>query len=107
MLKGLEYNENRPRIDVLLESDFTKEIRITFRKDQIMKEHQTPFPIVVQVIEGAIDFGVEGTVQHLDRGDMIALSGSVPHDLKAKEESVVRLTLSKPDSSDRVKTAAK
>jgi len=100
---NLEFKDNKPAISVMLESEFTKEIRIAFKADQLMKEHQTPFPIVVEMVEGELDFGVEGKVLHLKKGDLLSLAGGVPHDLKAKSESVVRLTLSKLDTSDRVK----
>ncbi|TDB63952.1 cupin domain-containing protein [Arundinibacter roseus] len=101
--KNLVYNEIKPAITVLLESDFTKEIRIVFRNNQQMKEHQTPFPIIVEIFEGAIDFGVNGEILALQKGDLISLSGGVPHDLLAKADSIVRLTLSKLDHSQRVK----
>lgn len=103
LYQQLDFSTNKPKITVLMESDFTKEIRIAFEKDQVMKEHQTKFPIVVEIVSGKIDFGVEKKIHHLEKGDLIALSGSVPHDLKAVEQSVVRLTLSKFDDSERVK----
>lgn len=100
--QDIMYHEERPTVQVMLNTDAGKEIRIAFKKGQIMKEHQTPFPIVVQVFEGAIDFGVKGEIQHLKKGDMIALSGGVPHDLTAKDDSLVRLSLSTADSIKRV-----
>lgn len=103
----LQYHESRPTIQVLLETETGKEIRIAFRKDQIMKEHKTPFPIVVEIFEGAIDFGVNGKVHHLKKGDLVALEGGVPHDLKAVEQSTVRLSLNKADSAKRVEDVAK
>jgi len=103
LIQDVVFHETRPTIQVLLDTNAGKEIRIAFRKGQIMKEHKTPFPIVVQVFEGAIDFGVNGDIQHLKRGDMIALEGDVPHDLTAMEDSIVRLSLSKSDSVKRVK----
>jgi quercetin dioxygenase-like cupin family protein len=87
-----------------METDASKEIRITFKKGQLMKEHKTSYPIVVEVFKGRLDFGVLGTKQHLIAGQLIALEGGVPHDLLALEESVVRLSLSKQDSIDRVKS---
>lgn len=99
----LEFKDNKPAITVLLESDFTKEIRIAFKENQVMKEHKTPFPIVVELVDGKLDFGVNGEALHLKKGDLLALEGGVPHDLKALTESVVRLTLSKGDKADRVK----
>ena len=100
--QDLEFNENKPAIKAILETDFTKEIRILMRENQEMKEHQTPFPIVVELLEGEIIFGVEGQNYEVKKGDLLTLSGGVPHNLIAKKESVIRLTLSKLDSSKRV-----
>ena len=104
--QDLEFNENKPAIKAILETDFTKEIRILMRESQEMKEHQTPFPIVVELLEGKIIFGVEGQNYEVKKGDLLTLSGGVPHNLIAKKESVIRLTLSKLDSSKRVEGVA-
>jgi len=102
LVKNLEYKDDKPAISVLFETDSTKEIRIAMRKGQLMKKHQTPFPIVVEMFEGDLDFGVEGEIHHLKRGDILALNASVPHDLEAKSDCIVRLTLSKGDTVKRV-----
>lgn len=102
----LEYKDGKPAISVLMETDFTKEIRIAFKNKQLMKEHKTPYPIVVEVIEGEIDFGVNNEVLNLKKGDLISLKGNVPHDLKANDNSIIRLTLSKFDTAKRVKDVA-
>ncbi len=104
--QDLEFNENKPAIKAILETDFTKEIRILMRENQEMKEHQTPFPIVVELLEGEIIFGVEGQNYEVKKGDLLTLSGGIPHNLIAKKESIIRLTLSKLDSSKRVEGVA-
>lgn len=106
ILQDLTFNENKPAISVLFESDFTKEIRIAFLQNQVMKEHKTAFPIVVEVFDGEIDFGVDGENLILKKGDIVTLDANVPHDLKALAESVVRLTLAKGDRVSRVKDVA-
>ena len=98
----LEYNDKKIVTKVILESSFSKEIRILLKNGQVMKEHKTAFPITVHVLEGIIDFGVNGQVSELTKGAIIALEGNTPHDLTAKEDSVVRLTLSKLDNVQRV-----
>ena len=102
LTEDLVYNEKKPSISVLLETETSKEIRIVFKKGQLMREHKTPFPIVVEIYKGAIDFGVNGTRQQLSAGSLIALEGGIPHDLTALKNSVVRLSLSKNDSVNRV-----
>ncbi len=107
LTENLEYNEKRPAVQVLLETEVSKEIRMVFKAGQGLKEHETPFPIVVEVFDGAIDFGVNGQNQVLNKGGLIALSGNVPHDLKAKEDSIVRLSLTTADTAERVEDVAK
>lgn len=102
LIDNLVHKEDRPAITVLLDSEAGKEIRIAFKKDQIMKEHKTGFPIVVEIFDGAINFGVNGEVLQLKKGDLITLDSNVPHDLKAMEDSIVRLSLNKLDTAQRV-----
>ncbi|MEO5788659.1 MAG: cupin domain-containing protein [Gelidibacter sp.] len=107
LTNNIEYHETRPTIQVLLETENGKEIRIAFKKGQVMKEHKTPFAIVVEIFEGCIDFGVNGEIHTLNRGDLVSLEGDVPHDLTAVKDSIVRLSLNKGDSAKRVEDVAK
>jgi quercetin dioxygenase-like cupin family protein len=106
LTNDITYNEKRPSIQVLLETETGKELRIAFKKEQVMKRHKTPFPIVVEIFDGSIDFGVNGEKHTLNKGDLIALEGNVPHDLTALKDSIVRLSLNKADTAKRVENAA-
>ncbi|PRX43813.1 cupin domain-containing protein [Salegentibacter salegens] len=106
LTKDLEYNGGKPAVKVLMDTSSSREIRIVMRKGQVMKEHKTPFPIVVEIFEGEITFGVNRETHTLVKGDLVYLEGNVPHDLKAEKNSTVRLTLSKSDTAERVKEVA-
>lgn len=99
----LNFTTKGPKISVLLETENTKEIRILLGKNQEMKEHQTPFPICVEVFSGKIEFGVHGEHIVLGSGQLISLDGGVPHNLIAIDNSIIRLSLSKKDTIQRVK----
>lgn len=107
LINNIQHHETRPTIQVLMETENGKEIRIAFKKGQVMKEHKTPFSIVVEIFEGCIDFGVNGDVHKLNRGDLVSLEGNVPHDLTAIQDSIIRLSLNKGDSAKRVEDVAK
>ncbi len=107
IVNDLIYNESKPAISVLMETENSKELRILMKKGQSMKEHQTPFPIVVEIFEGTIDFGVNEEKLHLKKGDLISLEGSIPHDLFCLSDSIIRLSLSKKDKLERVKNVVK
>ncbi|WP_320816093.1 cupin domain-containing protein [Flavobacterium sp.] len=98
--------EDKITTKVILETSFSKEIRILLKRGQIMKEHKAPFPIIVHVLEGKIDFGVLGEIKKLQKGAIISLKENIPHDLTALEDSVVRLSLSKLDNAARVEKVA-
>jgi len=103
----LEFSDKSVVITPMLDSNFGKEIRIAFQEGQVMKEHKTKFPITVMTLRGSIEFGVGEEMFVLNEGDVIALEGDVMHELKATQESVVRLSLHKSDSVDRVKGVLK
>ncbi len=103
----LKFSDESVVITPMLDSDFGKEIRIAFKEGQVMKEHKTKFPIAVMTLKGAIEFSVKGEVFILNAGDVITLEGNVMHELKALDESVVRLSLHKGDTVARVKGVLK
>ncbi|NGY38782.1 cupin [Flavobacterium sp. XN-5] len=102
LFENLEFNETKVAVSVLLKTSNSSEVRILLKKDQVMKEHQAPFPIVIEVFDGAIQFGVNGENQTLNRGDIISLDASVPHDLKGISDSIIRLTIHKNDTIERI-----
>lgn len=99
------YQANKPAVTMMLDNAFTKELRIVFKADQVMKEHKAPYPIMVQVLTGNIVFGVEGVKHLLQAGDLITLEAGIVHDLLAETDAIVRLTLHKADTGERVKQA--
>ncbi len=101
--KDVVYQENKPAVTLMLDNVYTKEVRIALSRHQLMKEHKAPYPIMVQVLRGVIEFGVQGKKYTLQAGDLIALDANVPHDLLATADAIVRLTLHKADTDERVK----
>uniref|UniRef100_UPI0040482F12 cupin domain-containing protein n=1 Tax=Mariniflexile sp. TaxID=1979402 RepID=UPI0040482F12 len=102
LVENITYEENKPAVTVLLKTKTSKEIRIVMKQGQSMKEHKAPYPIVIELFEGSIDFGVNGEKLLLKKGDLIALDENVPHDLTCVTDSIIRLSLSNFDSVERV-----
>ncbi|MDO6516697.1 cupin domain-containing protein [Zobellia uliginosa] len=103
LIENISYQENQsPTVTVLLKTPSTKELRILMKKGQFMKEHKAPYPIVIELFEGEVDFGIKGEKQLLKRGDMIALEANVPHDLDCISDCIVRLSISVLDTVERV-----
>jgi len=102
ILENVEFSDGKPNIKVLLESDTTKEIRIAMKQNQEMREHKAPFSIVVEIVDGEIDFGVNGKIENLKKGDLVSLEANVPHSLKAISDTIIRLSLNKKDKVTRV-----
>ena len=99
----VEFDATRVKTKVLIETSFSKEIQILMHVGQVMKEHKTPYPILIHLLEGNIDLSVQGKIISMKIGDIIALEGDIPHDLTAKENAIIRLTLSKHDKVERLK----
>lgn len=100
-MKDLAFGD-KPKILPLLETPFSKEIRICMAKGNMMKEHTAPGAITIMLLRGKLAIGSQGEETVLDEGDMVYFEPKVPHSLEAIEECVVRLVLSKQDSIQRV-----
>ncbi|MDO6759487.1 cupin [Tamlana sp. 2_MG-2023] len=105
ILENITYQENeKPAVTVLLKTESTKEVRIVMKSGQFMKEHKAPFPIVIEMFDGEIDFGANGEKQNLKKGDIVALDANVPHDLVCISNCIIRLSISVLDKLERVKS---
>jgi quercetin dioxygenase-like cupin family protein len=62
-----------------------------------MKVHNTKFSITIITLRGSIAFGAGERTFILNERDIITHKGNVMHELKALEESIVRLSLNKSD----------
>ena len=102
-IKDVNYGDNNVVAEVIMETSFSREIRILLKEGQTMKEHKTPFPIIIHLIKGKINFGVHQKMVSLKKGDILSLEPNSSHDLTAVEDSIIRLSLSKGDSASRVK----
>ena len=102
ILENITYQDNKPSVTVLLKTKTSKEVRIVMKKGQSMKEHKAPFPIIIELFDGEVDFGVNGEKQVLKKGDLIALDENIPHDLRCLSDCIVRLSISNFDSIERI-----
>lgn len=102
----INYQQERIVTKLILETSFSKEIRILLKSGQVMREHKAPFPIVVHLLEGEIDFAVQDEIKSLQKGDILTLEGNILHELTALQDSIVRLTIAKQDNISRVENAA-
>lgn len=102
LLNDIIYQENKPSVTVLLQTKTSKEVRIVMKKGQAMKEHKAPFPIIIELFDGTVDFGVNRKNQILKKGDLIALDENIPHDLTCISDCIIRLSVSKYDSIERI-----
>jgi quercetin dioxygenase-like cupin family protein len=86
----------------MVETAFSKEIRICMAAGNIMREHKAPGAITIMVITGQVRIESLQESIELKNAEMLSFDANVLHSLEALEESVVRLTLSKNDSEKRV-----
>jgi len=100
--QNVQFDSTKVKAHVILETTFSKEIRIALVKNQLMKEHQAPFPIIIHVLTGSIILGIAQEKFNMMAGDIITLDANVPHDLFAQQDAIVRLSLSKHDKVERV-----
>ncbi|PAF51784.1 hypothetical protein BKH43_00680 [Helicobacter sp. 13S00401-1] len=80
----------------LVSSPASDEMQIVIPAGEEIKEHKSPSMIAIQVLKGEIELKVLCSMFTLKDGDMKVIdTGGVEHALKAKVDSVVRLSIYK------------
>ena len=79
----------------LVNSDALRQVVFAMDKGQLMSEHRAPFVVVVQVLDGELDFTVDGETRRLVAHDWLVMPTDKPHDLNAVEPTRFLLTMVK------------
>lgn len=77
----------------LVKSSQLEIMRLILLAGKTVPEHQVPGEITLQCIEGAVKLHVQKREQILHSGEMIFLSGNVPYELHALENSSMLMTI--------------
>lgn len=75
----------------LIKAEQLEIARLVLPAGKELPQHQTPGEVIVQCIEGRIEFRSYDKTQVLNPGDLIHLAGQAPHALKALEDSSLLL----------------
>ncbi|WP_196892679.1 hypothetical protein [Aureivirga marina] len=92
LLNNLQYNENHPMMYDLLETPKSIEKAILLRKEQLLENHSFNAHVVIEVFAGIIDFNDGEQHSVFDKGDFFYLSKKATFEIKAKENSMLRIT---------------
>ncbi len=68
-------------------------IRLTLAAGQMMREHSTNAPLVVQVLEGMITFRIADEELTMTRGSIVHVEPETLHELEARTDAHLLLTL--------------
>lgn len=93
LIDSAPVSEDRYQIKRIFQGNGGKLIRISFQPGQVMREHTANAPIFVQVLEGEIVFRVSDKEIVMPAGAIIHVEKQVTHELEARTEAHVLLTL--------------
>lgn len=68
-------------------------IRMVLPKERPMPEHKVDGDMTLQCLEGEIDVDAHGRIVTLKPGEMLYLTGGVPHSVRAVEDAVALMTI--------------
>jgi quercetin dioxygenase-like cupin family protein len=78
---------------VVIANDAVRVVAFAFDVGEELTEHTSTMPVVVQLVRGALRFGVGGATHELTAGDTVYLAPDEPHSLEALEPSLVTLVM--------------
>lgn len=74
-------------------------LRLVLPAGHHMPAHSVPGELTVQCLQGRVEIGTPQGPRGLSAGQLVALAGGEPHDVRAAEASVLLVTLLHPTAS--------
>jgi quercetin dioxygenase-like cupin family protein len=96
------------RTTTLIKTDELEVIRLVLAAGKEIPTHSAPGPLLVQCLEGRIEFTCLGETRSLSSGDLLHLPPDEPHAVKAVEAGSLLLTIvsAKERETDEVQEAS-
>ena len=94
LLAAAPVSPDRFQIKRVFQDDGVRVIRLAFAAGQVMREHSPTAPLIVQVLAGTIAFRVAGDELELQAGAVLHVRPHEVHELEARTDAHVLLTLS-------------
>ena len=79
--------------ETLIRTDHLEVFRYVLPAGKVVHEHAASGWMIIQCLEGVVEFEALGRVQELVAGTMLYLSDREPHALKAREQSSLLVTV--------------
>lgn len=98
--EAVAFEEENIVMEVLYENAFSREIRIAMYAHQVMRDHESEYPVAIEVCEGAVTLTTETEELILPKGEIIGLEAGLKHHIEALQESLLRLTIFTTRSSE-------
>ena len=92
-LNTCHYNDENVVITDLFETSYVKEISIALQVNQVMKEHESEFPLILHVIKGSVTVIMNEKSSDLISGDLILVTAGLRHHIEANENTLLRVSL--------------
>ncbi|WP_449279386.1 cupin domain-containing protein [Leucobacter sp. GX0328] len=97
LLQAAPVSSDRFQIKRIFQGEGARVIRLSFAAGQVMREHSTNAPLIVQVLDGEVQFRVSGEEIAMPAGAMLHVKPSVVHEVEAVTDAHVLLTLCFPE----------
>lgn len=93
----IDLDENKVQFQSIFETGHGGVVLLAFKKGQKLDRNLAPAELMVNVLEGEIEFIMNDSLNMLKQGDFILVGADVPHSVQALKDSKVILVKIKPD----------
>ena len=87
----IEAGNDKVHFHPILSTDNGGVILVAFKAGQKLETHVAPMELMVNVLEGEVEFTVADKIHHLREGEFLLLGRDVPHSVLASADSKLML----------------